>query len=583
MHRKKIFWVVVALLLGLLPNLVWGLVGVPANAFKLGVAPNLALLIGCMAWAGRRPGAVILFLLPFSLLVPAECYYIWNFQGPSSVHVLGVLGETNLREAREYIGDGSLLALLASSVFSLVFFIIALKNVGLRYLFPAARAWRWVGVAAMFPVLSLFAFESSLALRSTENDVPSAWGGAQSQQFGIMLRNVNFKVSDVLGPGFPFGVPLRFWSYAQERQRLLDAKNIVDGIQVSASNQEGSAEKATLILVIGESANSENWGVNGYARDTTPQVAAMADAVSLRNVVTPWTATRLSVPVLLTGQQDRISGMSPLEAPSLLAIFRAAGWKTYWLSNQAPLGQHDSAIGLYAAQADVVRYFSVADFNSTANTDDVLIKPVLKVLKSDLSPRKLIVVHLLGSHVEYHFRYPSSFNRFQPSGTDSSEPGELKTLMNSYDNSIFFTDYLLAQFVGLLNKNSGNENSSLIYVSDHGQALPTYECPQWGHSHIAETTYRVPAMIWMSKESQRSHKGALARLKAVRDQPLHTSQVFDTVIDLAKIETSSMQLQKSWISPEWRPARRLIRAGADFDEIRFGGSCRTAQTSIERR
>lgn len=571
------------LLFGLLPNLVWMLASTPAQAFKLGLAPNLALLLGGVAWAGRRPGAVILFLLPFSLLVPAECYYIWNFQGPSSVHVLGVLGETNLREAREYVGDETMLALLVLSVLFPLFFIAALKKVGLQYVFPAARAWRWVGVAAILPVLSLFAFESSLALKSTENDVPSTWGGAQSQQFGIMLRNVNFKISDVLSPGFPFGVPLRFWSYAQERQRLLDAKKIVDAISVAASNQDDAAEQATLILVIGESANAENWGANGYARDTTPLVAAMADAVSLRNVITPWTATRLSVPVLLTGQQDRISGMSPLEAPSLLAIFRAAGWKTFWLSNQAPLGQHDSAVGLYAAQADMVRYFSAADFNSTTNTDDVLLKPVLQILQSDSAPRKLIVVHLLGSHVEYHLRYPAGFNRFQPSGTDASEPGELKTLMNSYDNSILFTDYVLAQLIGALNQSAKNTNASLLYVSDHGQALPTYDCPQWGHSHLAEASYRVPALIWMSKGSQQGHKGALSRLKAGQDRPLHTSQVFDTVIDLAKIKTASMQQQKSWISPKWQSTRRLIRTGIDFDAIHFGGNCRVAQTSIDRR
>lgn len=582
MSFKRTYWVGLALLLGLLPNLVWMLALSPILAFKLGLAPNLALVVGVIAWSGRRPGVAMAILLPFSVLVPAECYYIWNFQSPSSVHVLGVISETTLRESREYIGDRSLLALMAVSVLSLLFSLVALRKVGLRDAFPATRAWRWVGVAATLPVISLFAFESSLAMKSTENDQPSTWGVAQSQQFSIMGRDVNFKVNDVLSPGFPFGVPLRLWSYSQERQRLAEAKKVLDSISISAVNRNDAAEQGTVILVIGESANALNWGANGYERDTTPQVAAMEDAVSLRNVVTPWTATRLSVPIILTGQQDKISGLSPLTAPSMLAIFRAAGWKTYWLSNQAPLGQHDSAIGLYAAQADVVRYFSGADFNSAASTDDVLLEPVMQVLKFDPAPRKLIVVHLLGSHAEYHLRYPVDFNWFQPSGTDSHEPGELKSLMNSYDNSILFTDHVLAQLVTFLRHAPEKSNSSLVYVSDHGQALPTYACPLWGHSHIAETSYRVPALVWLSAENQRRHEGALARLQEGRDKPLHTSQVFDTVLDLAQIDSPGLSQEKSWVSPAWQPAKRVVRARVDFDSLEFEGECRVAASLSNR-
>jgi glucan phosphoethanolaminetransferase (alkaline phosphatase superfamily) len=208
---------------------------------------------------------------------------------------------------------------------------------------------------------------------------------------------------------------------------------------------------------------------------------------------------------------------------------------------------------------------------------------MMRSLKFDPAPRKLIVVHLLGSHAEYHFRYPSQFNRFQPSGTDSSSPGELKTLMNSYDNSILFTDHILAEITNFLQKSPDTTNTSLVYVSDHGQALPTYDCPQWGHSHIAETTYRVPGFVWMSSESQRRHAGALERLKASLDKPLHTNQIFDTIIDLAQIETSGMNPQKSWINAAWQPSKRMVRTGVDFDSIVFSGACRVAVSQIDRQ
>jgi glucan phosphoethanolaminetransferase (alkaline phosphatase superfamily) len=583
MNSRKAIWSLLTLSLALLPNLLWMLSSSPMNAFKLGLAPSLALVIGLVAWSGRRPGVAIALVLPFSVLLPAECYYIWNFQSPSSVHILGIVGETNLREAREYLGDRTLVLVIGASIASLLLFSYSLWTVGLRYAFPAGRAWRWVGLAATLPVLSLIAFESAFALKGGGSEQPATWGAAQSQQFSIMLKDVNLKVSDVLSPGFPFGVPLRFWSYQQERQRLAVAKATLDAIPVNAVNRPGAADEAVVVLVIGESANSLNWGVNGYPKDTTPRISAMSDAVSLSNVVTPWTATRLSVPIFLTGQQDNVSGLSPLTAPSLLATFKAAGWKTYWLSNQSPLGQHDSVIGLYAAQADVVKYLSGADFMSSASTDDVLLEPVMKALKFDPAPRKLIVVHLLGSHAEYQLRYPREFNKFRPSGTDAAEPGELKTLMNSYDNSIFFTDHILAELIGFLRKAPEKSNVSLVYASDHGQAIPTYECPQWGHSPISEYSYRVPALIWMSPESQRRNQGAIERLKVARDRPLHTNQIFDTVLDLAQIDSPSASSSKSWVNADWQPTKRMVRTGVDFDSIEFGGSCRVARSQIDRQ
>lgn len=583
MNRDKTTWAILSILLGLLPSVVWMLSSSPLNAFKLGFAPSLALLVGLVAWSGRRPGVAMAFLLPFSVLVPAECFYIWNFQGPSTVHILGIVAETTLRESREYVGDRGFITLTALSVISFLFSLVALRRVGLAYVFPAARAWRWIGIAATLPVLSLLVFESSFAVKNTGSQQPSTWGAPQSQQFGIMLRDVNLNIDGVLSPSFPFGVPLRFWSYWQERQRMLEAKAVVDAISVVATNRPGAAEQGVVMLVIGESANALNWGVNGYERDTTPRIAAMDDVVSMRNAVTPWTATRLSVPIILTGQQDEVSGLSPLSSPSVLAIFRAAGWKTYWFSNQSPMGPHDSVIGLYAAQADVVRYLSGANFTNAASPDDVLFEPVMQALKFDPAPRKLIVVHLLGSHAEYSLRYPAFFNKFQPSGTDAPEPGELKTLMNSYDNSILFTDHVLAELIGFLGHAPGKTNASLIYISDHGQALPTYACPQWGHSHISEFAYRVPALLWLSAEAQRRHEGVLSTLRGSPDRALHANQVFDTAIDLAQIDTDNMSSRKSWVSPDWQPVKRMVRTGVDFDSIKFGGDCRVAQSQIDRQ
>jgi glucan phosphoethanolaminetransferase (alkaline phosphatase superfamily) len=452
-------------------------------------------------------------------------------------------------------------------------FVFALRRVGFAAVFPRHRSWRWIGLAATVPLIGLAIVEIGIALQTRPmNDAVAALSKAESEEIQL-VRDLNMGVNDVLSPGFPMGIPVRIRNYWVERQRLAEARITLEQVKVVASARPGASEKSVVVLVIGESASSSHWGVNGYPRDTTPRMSALSDAISLKNVVTPWAATRLSVPVILTGQQDPKTGFSPLTAPSVIAAFRAAGWKTFWLSNQSPLGQHDSAIALYAGQADITRYFNAVDYSKAADTDDILLEPVLKALKYDPAPRKLLVLHLLGSHARYYLRYPDEFDRFLPSGRDGARDDEVTTV-NSYDNSILFTDHLLGEVIHFLQKQPSTVDASLLYVSDHGQALATSQCKQWGHNQLAESSYRVPGLVWLSEEAQRRHPDRLSQLKALREMPLQTREVFDTLLDLGDIDFSGAQLSHSWVNPAWKPEKRVFNGKSDFDSIAAEGPCR---------
>lgn len=554
----------------LMPNVIWFFVAPnPVDALVLGVAPSLMFIVGLLAWVGRRPGVTILVLLPFAPFVPLETYYIWNFQSPSSVHVLGIVADTTPREAREYIGEQGLLMLAVAILAIMAVFLQAVRLLGFSAAFPRHRIWQWLGMAATLPVLSLVAAEHMLTLPS---DSMSAMVKVSDSEERKLVADLQLNVDDVLSPGFPLGVPLRMRNFWLEWQRLAVARQEIDKLTVDAANAGSAPSQSVVVLVIGESATSTHWGANGYSRDTTPRLDALTDAVSMRRAVTPWAGTRMSVPIILTGQQDPKSGLSPLSAPSLVKVFRAAGWKAIWLSNQSPMGMHDSAIALHAGQADMARFFNGADYSKTASTDDVLLEPFRQALFADSAARKLLVVHLLGSHVKYKLRYPEAFDRFQPSSPDGGGDSN-QALLNAYDNSILFTDHVLGEMIGSLQKLPESVSASLLYISDHGQALPTASCRQWGHSQSAASSFRVPAMVWMSAESQRRHAGAMDRLKALRDAPLHTSEVFDTMIDLAQIEFAGAKQSKSWLSSGWQPQKRLISGGADFDSTPVGGPC----------
>ena len=232
------------------------------------------------------------------------------------------------------------------------------------------------------------------------------------------------------------------------------------------------------MLVIGESSRYDRWEINGYKRGTNPLLKQENNLVSLQDLITPVSATRLSVPVIISRKPGRQSLTSGFTEKSVLTAFKEAGYKTYWISNQISFGQFDTPISAFAKEADVIQFMNLGGYSDQSNFDDILLEPLQNAMK-DPSPKKLIVLHTLGNHWNYSQRYPKEFDKWQPSlfGVDKPEYTDTKIkpqLYNSYDNSILYTDWFLSQVIGKLK--SADVMTSMFYVADHGQVLYDGDC-----------------------------------------------------------------------------------------------------------
>lgn len=564
-------------LLLFLPNLLWVFQAAdPMDAMIRGLAPNMALVFGLIAWTGCRLGLVLLILLPFLLLVPFESFYIWRYGSPSNAHVLGVIAETNVREAGEYLGGTVIAGLVFVTLLLAAYTLAVIVGLGLRQrLFPH-RGWRWVGVAALTPFIG-YAY-SEWEFRSTVAAPRPMVQNTAASAFDNLNEDMSIWSGGMLAEGYPVGLPFRVRDYLVERERMSRALAYLDVGTIQARTRAGAPDKAVMVLVIGESARSDHWGVNGYGRETTPEVAARPDAISLSNVVSPWSGTRLAVPVILAGRQEQ-SGEAPVAAPSLVAIFRAAGWKTYWLSNQSPFGLHDSVIAVHAKQADVPRFFNGADYSNAAETDQILIDPFQHALKDDSASRKLIVIHLLGSHRAYHHRYPEEFDVFKPSMKQPGSTESPETLTNGYDNSIRFTDHVLGKLIAALDGMPADTVSSLVYLSDHGQNLPSAECDKSGHGYATEYDFRVASLFWASRPMQSLRPGLMQQIRSRTGAPLYSPEAFHTLLDLASIDYAGGDLTRSWVNERWSKSKRWTAAVADFDKAKAEGACHRLRIS----
>lgn len=535
-----------------IPNIIYALRSNLIEAIH-NHAWSIALIALLASWL-RRSRVTILLLLPFYALLPAELYYIATYHHPSTSHIIGVIHETNIRETHEYLGTVPL-AGLAISTFVLVIFSLYLARKDITL--PRTRSLLWIRLFSLGLVLALLYAE--LDLRNAE---------AQSSAFDEEpLDTASMRMRGVLIEGFPQGVPLRVAEYLSDLKQRRDAAAKLSKWDFHVTSTP--PKEQIVVLVIGESSNPSHWGINGYHRNTTPSLSKTPGVVSLRNVISPHSATRRAVPSLLTGT-------SPINWThgSLITLFKQAGFSTAWLSNQSPTGVHDSTIGLYAHEADEVMFINPVEYMHKGRLDGDLIPIFNRIIRQENLP-KFIVVHLLGSHKAYQHRYPDNFDIFTPSLKSHPDDERIQTLVNTYDNSIAYTDHVLSSMIQSL-QNLDEVSSVLLYVSDHGENLPHGSCLASGHGLSNEDDFRVSSIVWLSSLTQAEHPEWLATLQSRKDAPLHTTEIFPTLADLASITYDGLTPERSWLRHEYRPLRaRHTEIVSDFDRALRTPPCAT--------
>ncbi|MCH5360368.1 phosphoethanolamine transferase [Escherichia fergusonii] len=261
---------------------------------------------------------------------------------------------------------------------------------------------------------------------------------------------------------------------AKEHQRLLSIANTVPNFQLSVRDTGID----TYVLIVGESVRVDNMSLYGYTRSTTPQVEAQRKQIKLFNQAisgAPYTA--LSVPLSLTA--DSVLSHDIHNYPdNIINMANQAGFQTFWLSSQSAFRQNGTAVTSIAMRAMETVY--VRGF------DELLLPHLSQALQQKTQQKKLIVLHLNGSHEPACSAYPQSSAVFQPQDDQDA----------CYDNSIHYTDSLLGQVFELLK----DRRASVMYFADHGlERDPTKKNIYFhGGREASQQAYHVPMFIWYS-------------------------------------------------------------------------------------
>ena len=508
-----------------------------------------------------------LFLFsPFFFVIPFYLYYISIYHTHISEQILSIVLETNYQEAANFVGYklfGYLAIWLFWCIGCLFYLYKSYKN---------PRVWShrsrwWVLIAGT--LYSIFIYIAYFNLE-------------RQTVFSSFNQNNNFLVEekgyfDNSKKTYPLGFVLSSLDLIHEQQKINQAfeKNRYFKFNVKPDKID-STQRQIYILVIGETSRRANWSLNGYTRLTNPQLSKQQNLVNFSNMLAISSATQSAVPMILTRKPAEQVYAYNFPEKSIISAFKEAGFKTYWLSTQQQFGNFDTSTSVYAKEADQVIFLNKANYTDAGEHDDVLIPVLNKIINSN-EQRQFIVIHTLGSHYNYAHRYPKEYDIFKPSLNDLSKYSlqELKykqQLVNSYDNSILFTDHVLNNMLEIL-KQQKQAESFLFYSSDHGEDLFDKRCGKSGHGLDTQHNLEIASFAWYSDLFASQHPSQIAYLIQNKDRKINQTAIFPTLIQAAKIHIPEYTEEKSILSP-FKDYPRLVLGGKNFDSAQYDKICK---------
>jgi lipid A ethanolaminephosphotransferase len=339
------------------------------------------------------------------------------------------------------------------------------------------------------------------------------------------------------------------------------------------------AKPPLLLLVVGETARADHFSMNGYARPTNPELSAL-DLVSYSDVTSCGTNTAASLPCMFSSLGKKGFESLKFDQENLLDLVQRAGMAVLWVDNQAgckglcdrvahaqagdaPSGTTQASITICSGdgiESATLQRRQLGEAGATTSApalvrsevddrdclDDALLTGLearLEALPEAARERGvLIVLHQMGSHGPAYFkRSPPDRKPFQPEClTINLQQCERGALINAYDNSIAYSDHMLAGSVRWLQEQAAFYDTSMFYVSDHGESLGENGIYLHGlpYSIAPREQTHVPMVVWLAPRTQADSGPSMACLRAHRDTPLSHDNLFHSALGLLGIRAS---------------------------------------------
>jgi len=330
----------------------------------------------------------------------------------------------------------------------------------------------------------------------------------------------------------PHYVMKKFIKYTKqiENTRKVQLARKTKTISFTAKKQE---KNETYLVVIGESLNRGHMGVYGYFRDTTPMLSQLSkrkDIMVFNEVYSNYNKTMATLSYALT-EKNQYNSINYNNSLSIFEVLNKANIESYWITAQPLYGPMDNMVTVLAKESShFITKPSYQDY------DGPMIEQVRKALKEPSKKSKIIFVHLYGNHSSYASRYPhQTYNKYKgtPNIGEFGEKVSHNNMINHYDNSVLYNDYVVSALLNEIKKEKGP--TGFIYLSDHSEDVLAKK----GHSSFAFSfeMLQIPMVAWFNNQYKIKYADKYANFLNNQNTLFTNDLLYDTLIGLLNIKT----------------------------------------------
>ncbi len=356
----------------------------------------------------------------------------------------------------------------------------------------------------------------------------------------------------------PFNYLGALGEFVVSRYAMVNAAGALKDISLLPSSlNEKTSKQLAVIVVVGESARADHFGLNGYQRPTTPIMEKTPSLLNFADAHSCSASTTVAIPCMLTrmtmsdlpGEYSSSNRKTYLyqqiaTEKSFISVFRKHGFDTAWFSLNYLLGRKNAPISMLLNEAETVVFRNETEAGYAEALDESLLGKLDRYLEAH-DDRLMLALHTRGSHWNYSQRYPPAFKHFTPECAERApyQCGS-KQLVNSYDNSILYTDWFISEVI----KRVENRNAIIFYTSDHGESLG--EDGIYTHSVMSRREQRhIPLIIWASETYRGLNGDLFDTLATRRKNPVSHDNMFHTILGCSGITGDVIDKELDLCSP----------------------------------
>lgn len=434
---------------------------------------NIVLTLASFIWLDR------LIIALFILVSAAAQYFIQNYGIILDRSMIANMLDTTPAETWALLTPKMLFSLLLSGFLMVVIaFWIRIKKTKPLWKSAVYRLLSILSSAILIFLVALFFYKD----------------------YASLFRN-NKELVKSLSPSNSIAASLSYYSH-HRLDHLPLIKIGEDAYQDRES--ENNKKKNLTILIVGETSRADNFSLSGYLRQTNP-LLKKDNVIYFPQTVSCGTATAVSVPCMFSNMpRAQYDEQLASHQEGLLDILQRAGISVLWNDND----------GGCKGVCDRVPHQDMTRLNLPGMCidgecyDEVLFHGLDEYIRN-LKGNAVIVLHTIGSHgPTYSHRYPAQFRKFVPT-CDTSQIQECsqQQLVNTYDNTILYIDYIVDKAINLLKSHEEGFTTSLVYLSDHGESLGENGAYLHGlpYALAPMTQKHVPMLIWLSPDYQQRY------------------------------------------------------------------------------